>query len=368
MVWQHKTLTWPAFYLQLRPLIRHSIQLLRTLDRAGTAFALLSAGSPTERVQGFTLLGPAQRKRVSSTHGRRRTPWQFDQAGKDFSRFNLISVPVKAYSASVGGRGKIGFHMIHAKCRSRIRYKKVCPVHGEVSNDEIVSGYEYSKGKYVLIDPEELKQLRPGADKSINVDVFIEPGALDPMHYTEQSYYLAPDGTAGEKPYAVLQKVMADEGRYAVATMVFSGREHVVVVRPVQRLLLVTVLSYDAQMKKPALFGDEIPEVHVAAEEIRLAGTLIKASTADHFDFAKYKDEYTSQVKKLIEAMAAGKKIVTEEAQEEPAVINQMDALRQSLGRAKHKSTAKHPGEKGARKLQRVAGKAVRTTARRKSA
>ena len=88
----------------------------------------------------------------------------------------------------------------------------MCPIHGKVSNDEIVAGYEYTKGKYVLIDPEELKKLRPGADKAINIDVFIEPSALDPMHYTEQSYYLAPDGTAGQKPYAVLQQVMADHG------------------------------------------------------------------------------------------------------------------------------------------------------------
>jgi DNA end-binding protein Ku len=284
-----------------------------------------------------------------------------------FLRFNLVSVPVKAYSASVSRRGKIGFHLIHAKCKSRIRYQKVCPIHGEVSNDEIVSGYEYAKGQYVLIDPAELKKLRPGADKAINVDVFILPGALDPLHYTEQSYYLTPVGTAGQKPYAVLQKVMAAENRYAVATMVFAGREHVVLVRPVGGLLVVTVLSYDAQMKKPATFQDEVPDVQVSAEEVKLARTLIEASTAEDFDFAKYRDEYTSQVKELIEAKAAGKKIVAGRTEEEPAVINLMDALRQSLDRAKHRP-AKRQSKKARAKVPRIAGKVIRTTARRKTA
>lgn len=284
-----------------------------------------------------------------------------------FLRFNLVSVPVKAYSASVSGRGKIGFHLIHAKCKSRIRYQKVCPIHGEVSNDEIVSGYEYAKGQYVLIDPAELKKLRPGADKAINVDVFILPGALDPLHYTEQSYYLTPVGTAGQKPYAVLQKVMAAENRYAVATMVFAGREHVVVIRPVGGLLVVTVLSYDAQMKKPATFQDEVPDVQVSAEEVKLARTLIEASTAEDFDFAKYRDEYTSQVKELIEAKAAGKNIVAGRTEEEPAVINLMDALRQSLDRAKHRP-AKRQSKKARAKVPRIAGKVIRTTARRKTA
>jgi DNA end-binding protein Ku len=285
-----------------------------------------------------------------------------------FLRFNLISVPVKAYSASASGRGKIGFHLIHAKCKNRIRYKKVCPVHGEVSNDEIVSGYEYAKGKYVLIDPDDLKKLRAGADKAINIDVFIQPQALDPMHYTEQSYYLAPNGPAGQKPYAVLQKGMADEGRYAVATMVFAGREHVVVVRPVHRLLAVTVLSYEAQLKKPALFEDEIPDVQMSADELKLARTLVEASTAKNFDFGKYKDEYTSQVKKLIEAKAAGKKIVAGSSEEEPAVINLMDALRQSLERTKHKPATKLHNKNGRAKMPRIAGKAIRAMARRKTA
>ena len=102
-----------------------------------------------------------------------------------YLRLNLLSVPVKAYSATVTGKGKIGFHLIHAKCNSRIHYKKVCPIHGEVPNDEIVSGYEVADGNYVLIDKEELSKLRADADKAITIDVFIRPDALDPVYYTD---------------------------------------------------------------------------------------------------------------------------------------------------------------------------------------
>src|SRR5437868_10199587 len=104
-----------------------------------------------------------------------------------YLRFNLVSVPVRAYSASVQARGKIGFHLLHKDCNQRIRYQKVCPVHGEVSKDEIVSGYEFEKGEYVIIDPKELEKMRAGSDKTINVTTFIKPEALDPIYFTERS-------------------------------------------------------------------------------------------------------------------------------------------------------------------------------------
>jgi DNA end-binding protein Ku len=226
--------------------------------------------------------------------------------------------------------------LIHEKCKSRIRYEKVCPIHGEVSHDEIVSGYEVAKGQYVLIKPEELKALRAEADKAIEVDIFIRPNDLDPIYYTDRSYYLTPDGKAGQKPYAVLQRVMAEENRFAVATMVLSGREHAVLIRPTGRLLTVTLLSYHDQIKSPKTFEEEISDEKVAGEEIKLARSLIEASTPEKFDFEKYEDEYSGKVMKLIEDRAAGKHAVAVRHEEEPAVINLMDALRQSLEEARH--------------------------------
>ncbi|HYV39644.1 MAG TPA: Ku protein [Gemmataceae bacterium] len=283
-----------------------------------------------------------------------------------FLRLSLISVPVKAYSAAVIGRGKIAFHQLHAKCHRRIRHQKVCPIHGEVPNDEIVSGYEYAKDEYVVIDPKELAKLRPGSDKTINIEVFVQPDALDPIYFTERSYYLAPDGKAGHKPYAILHKVMADEKRFALATMVFAGRDHQVLIRPLDRLLAVTVLSYAAQVKTPSSFDDEIPRATVSSQELKLARTLVDESTADHFDFSTYEDEYTGKVTKLIEAKASGKKLVTARKNEEPHVINLMDALRRSLKAVKRSGPAMAPARNGKFKRgRRVVGKKQRVAHKR---
>src|ERR1051326_6936331 len=104
-----------------------------------------------------------------------------------YLRVNLIAVPIKAFNAAVSGGGKVGFHLLHANCGQRIRYQKVCPIHGEVPNDEIVSGYEIEKGQYVMVEKEERRNVRLEDDKSINVDTFIKPGDIDPMYYSGRS-------------------------------------------------------------------------------------------------------------------------------------------------------------------------------------
>lgn len=280
-----------------------------------------------------------------------------------FLRLNLISVPVKAYSVTQSGGGRIGFHQIHAKCKSRIRYQKVCPVHGEVTMDEIVSGYEVAKNQYVLIKPEELKKLRVDADKSIDIDVFIRPNEVDPIYFTDRSYYLTPSGKAGQKPYAVLQKVMADEQRYAVGAMVLSGREQIVLLRPVEQLLTATVLNYADRVKPVRAFEDEAPDEKVAPDEVKLARTLIDATTDEKFDFEKYQDKYATQVLKLIERRSAGQKLTAPRHEDEPAIINLMDALRESLKEARHGSNGRAPARRRAPK----SGKHSRAPARRKT-
>lgn len=266
-----------------------------------------------------------------------RTSWE------GYLRLNLLSVPVKAYTAASNQGGKIGFHLIHNECHSRIRYKKVCPVHGEVPNDEIVSGYEFAKGKYAIVDKEEVAKLRAENDKAITIDTFIRPGDLDPMYYGDRSYYLVPDGRVAQKPYAVLQRVMAEEERYAVALIVLSGREHAVLLRAVEGLFSMTLLNFEEQLKKPEEFADETPEVTVSDKELALARTLIAASTSKKFDFAAYEDRYTRQLTSLLQERVKGKHVVSEPHHEEPAVVNLMDALRQSLEQTKRGAAGKKP-------------------------
>jgi DNA end-binding protein Ku len=268
-----------------------------------------------------------------------------------FLRLNLVSVPVRAFNAAAPARGKIGFHLLHKGCNNRIRYQKVCPVHGEVSKDEIVSGYEYAKGEYIVIDATEIEKLRSDSDKTITIDTFIEPDALDPLYYTERSYYLVPAGKAGQKPFAILQSIMGEQNRYAIGHVVFAGREHLVVVRPLDELLTMTMLQYAAQVKKPATFAEEVPDIKIAGKELELAESLVAASTTDDFDLARYEDTYTSTLRALIEAKAAGREIVAPVTEEEPKIINLRDALRRSLDRAR-KGRAPKPRQAGKRRAK----------------
>src|SRR5207253_1548467 len=157
----------------------------------------------------------------------------------------------------------------------------------------------------------------------------------DPMYYGDRSYFLVPDGRVAHKPYAVLQRVMAEEERYAIALMVLSGREHTVLVRAVEKLLSMTLLNFEAELKKPAEFEDEVPEVEVSVKELELARTLVETTTSKHFDFAAYEDRYAQRLVSLLEERTKGRHVVSEPHQEEPVVVNLMDALRQSLEQTK---------------------------------
>jgi DNA end-binding protein Ku len=259
-----------------------------------------------------------------------------------FLKFNLISVPVKAYNAAAGG-GKIGFHLLHRKCNSRIRYKKVCPIHGEVPNDEIVSGYEVAKDQYAIVERDERGELRTEDDKAITVDAFVEPEAVDPVYYSGRTYYLVPDGKVAQKPYVVLFDAMSARHRFAVAQVVFAGRAQVALVRPAQGILALTLLVYETEIKSPAAFAAEVEKPDVSAAERKLAETLIDASTVGEFDLGQYKDEYAGKLAKLIAGKAKTRKRAPARG-EEPAVINLMDALRQSLNRARKESAGTKRG------------------------
>ena len=258
--------------------------------------------------------------------------------------------------------------MIHAKCQSRIRYEKVCPVHGEIPDNEIVKGFEFAKGQYVVVDEEEREKLLPEDDKAITIDTFIRPGDLDPIYYGDRSYYLVPDGRVAQKPYAVLQRVMAERERYAVAQMVMSGHGLVVLVRPLDGLLAMTVLNYDEQIKKPSEFADDVPDVAVAAKELELAESLVDASTAERFDFSGYKDEYAEKLTAMLEAKSSGKKVIRAHREDEPAVLNLMDALRQSLA-TPSRAVRPRPGPRSGGKAEESgpASKVRRPATRRKT-
>jgi DNA end-binding protein Ku len=249
-------------------------------------------------------------------------------------RLSLVTVPVKGYTALEAEKARISLNQLHDECHSRIKYKKTCPLHGEVPNDQIVMGYQYDQDKYAIIDPDEINKLRSPADRAVTIDRFVSPDQIDPIYYSGQTYYLLPDGKQAPKPYAVLQEAMKNENVVGIAQVVISNREQLVVVRPIGRLLAVTVLHYDASIRPTAAFDDELAEADVTAQEVKLAKMLIDTTRADDPQLDKYQNLYNDRLEALVQAKIAGEEIATPAAEESGLpVINIMDALKASLER-----------------------------------
>jgi DNA end-binding protein Ku len=259
---------------------------------------------------------------------------------KGFLKLSLVSIPVKAYPAASSGE-RIALNQLHDKCHSRIKYRKVCPVHGEVAKDEIVSGYEYSKGQYVIIEPGEIDKLRTDADRAINLDAVIAEDALDPIYMTEKTYYLVPDGDVGQKPFVLLRDALAAENRQAVARVVMFGREELMVVRPLEAVLSMTALKYPAEVREPSVVADEVASPELKKQEIDLTRSLLEAFVQPDFDLAQYRDEYVEKLRQLIEAKVEGKEVVAPAQHETPQVINLMEALKKSIASASKQAPAK---------------------------
>ena len=264
---------------------------------------------------------------------------------KGYLKLSLVSVPVKGYTATRSA-GEVRLNQLHSECHNRIRYQKVCPVHGEIPKEEIVSGYEYSKGQYVVIDPAELDELRAGRERAVTIDAILQPGKIDPVYFTEKTYYLLPDGAVGQRPFALIQKCLEDDKLEAVGRVVLFGREELVLVRGVDGILAMTALKYEAEVTHAEVFREELDTPNLDREELQLTRTLLKAFVRPKFSIAKYKDEYVEKLTEFIEAKVEGKEIVSPPAAEEPQVINLMDALKRSVAQAAEADAPERPRRK----------------------
>ncbi|MBL9095247.1 MAG: Ku protein [Planctomycetaceae bacterium] len=289
-------------------------------------------------------MAAAHRRRSS----RRAAPKRGPRASwKGNLRFGLVSFSVQAFNAHIQGEGAVAFHQLHADCGRRIRYEKHCPVHGAVSNDEIVTAHEYAKGKYVEVDDAELDAMRTDAEKALTLDSFIEPEDFDPLYFDGRMYYLVPDGDAALEPFAVFRRALTNEDRYAVGQFAFSGKEQVAVVRPYGDVLHLALLNYAAEIRDAADVAVDEPTIRNVEKKVRMAEQIIRSWESDRFDFASYTDEYLERVRDLIDAKLKGRTIEAPEAEDEPDVVNLMDALKRSLegkhgGRRSERHTLPH--------------------------
>jgi len=196
--------------------------------------------------------------------------------------FGLVSFPVQATNALNREQSDIHFHQLHASCHSRIHYQKVCPLHGEISGDESVSGYEYRKGKYVEVESEELDALRTERERSLTIDAFLEPDAIDPLYFDGRMYYLLPDGAGSAESYAVIAEAMEREEKVGVGQVVFSGKDQIVLVRPISGVLHMAMLNYEAEIRPPDSMHVALRKSKGMVRKVQLAQTLIRSGPSEN--------------------------------------------------------------------------------------
>ncbi len=282
-----------------------------------------------------------KRKSVRKTASSRKSA-SYRSSWKGNLTFGLVSFMVEAVNAHDRDSGEIHFHQLHESCHRRIRYEKVCPEHGEVSQDEIVSGYEISKGKYVVIDPEEMDELKTSAERSLMIDAFIAPDAIDPLYFDGRMYYLLPSGSGTAEPYAVIVAAMQQEDRYAIGEIIMSGKKQLALIRPVEGVLHMALLNYANEIRSPKQMAKPVKTPSAGTRQVKMAQSLVQDWSVDDFDFSQFKDEYRKKVEGLIEARSRGKEVTPPRDEEEPpATINLMEALKQSMGRSRRTKSAR---------------------------
>jgi DNA end-binding protein Ku len=241
--------------------------------------------------------------------------------------FGLISMPVRLFSAARGNR--VQFHMLHRDDHVRIKQQLYCP-HDErvVGRDEIVKGYEYEKGEYVVIEPQDIKKVEPKTTKAMEILEFVKSSEIDPVYF-ESSYYLVPE-EAGRRPYALLTRALEESEYVAIAKVAMHNREYTVFLRPMNGGLMLHTMYYEDEVRQVEQFG-KTSGIELKDAEVKVAHQLVEALAAE-FDPKKYHDSFEDNVKKLIQARLEGKEVTPVERPRKPAqVVDLMAALKESL-------------------------------------
>ena len=247
---------------------------------------------------------------------------------KGFLKISLVNIPIKVFPATESS-GTISFNQLHGECRTRIQQKRWCPqCNREVPHSEIVKGFEFEKGRYVIVDEQDIDKVRPESTRVIDLVQFADAAAIDPM-YVDRTYYLAPDGGMAADAFAVMRDGMA--GKVGVGKLALYGREYLVAVRPYQRGIVMHTLHHAAEIRGIEAV-EELNSVPAKSkpEEIKLAKQVIDTFEAP-LNLSDYRDEYREGLQKIIEAKIAGEEIVAPAVEAPPRVVNLMDALKKSL-------------------------------------
>jgi DNA end-binding protein Ku len=260
--------------------------------------------------------------------------------------FGLVNVPVKLYTATE--KKEIKFNYLHEKCKTPIKYERRCPTcNVEVPPEEIVWGYEFQKGQYVVLKEEDFAKIPDGSGKTIDIIDFVDLSEIDPIYF-EKSYYLEPS-QGGEKAYALLKRAMLETGKIAVAKVMIRSKENLAVLRVYQNALLMAVVFYPDEIRSTAGLTGIQTEPALHENEIKMANSLI-ANLSSHFDPAKYTNRYRENLMAVIQSKISGGEIAQTPERESGKIIDLMEALRASIA-ATEKQPPVEP-EKGRRKVK----------------
>lgn len=245
--------------------------------------------------------------------------------------FGMVSIPVDLYTATVASE-KISFNLLHAKDGSRLKQQYVCVKEGTVvERSEIVKGYEFAKDQYVQFTAEEIKALDEAGSDTIDIVEFVPLASVDPLYF-DRSYFLAP-GKGGARPYALLSAALRETRRCAVGHWASHGRDHMIVLRPLDKALVMHQLHFAAEVRSIEDIG--VVPTEVKDNELKLARQLIDQQATDKFDAALYVDEVKARVEAAIQKKVEGKQISLSASPVRASsnnVIDLMSALKASLG------------------------------------
>lgn len=266
--------------------------------------------------------------------------------------FGLVNIPIKLHAATEDKDVKL--RTLHKKCHSPIKYEKVCPVcEQEVKNEEIVKAYEYAKGKFVVLDQEDLENLRKeNEDKAVEIIDFVKMEQIDPIYF-DRSYYMSPSESGG-KAYSLLRKALEESQKVGLAKIIIRSKEQLAVIRVFENTLVMETIHYPDEVRRVADVPN-VPTVNkVTKKELDTAILLINQLTSE-FEPEKYTDEYRTALLELIESKRTGKETVTPQVKEIGTnVTDLMAALQASIDRTKSKKTSS-PRKKAAQKVKKEA-------------
>jgi DNA end-binding protein Ku len=248
---------------------------------------------------------------------------------KGFLKLSLVSCPIALFPAT-SEREKISFHQLNKETGHRIRYRKVDAETGdEVEQADIIKGYEVTKGEYVELDPEELEAVALESKRTIEIDEFVPKDEIDEL-YMRDPYYIVPDGEVGQQAFAVIREAIRKEGMVALGKVVFTSREHIIMIEPRDKGMMGVTLRYPYEVRDPKEYFDEIENEKVPKDMLDLAVHIV-GTKAGAFEPKKFEDQYEEALKDLIRKKQKGEKIERPKEPSRGNVINLMDALRQSV-------------------------------------